>query len=540
MPEFGADVTDQVFAFQSWCEKRHQLGSRFDWPILVDLKVDRHVYFHGVKYAVKSVSQIFDSLAFEDILKYKQGIRDVLTQLSVILDVEEIKTVGAELTEYLKKKISLKVEPFLKDLISFLTSAKKGSRSLEQEKIFVLEKNSLNAKLKASERECHVCVQWLIDDLGNLVSSRTSSNKKHDLKQIIRQQKMAANLDAAKDMTRDLFTQILNTHCSELGVVMGNVEEQHLKRILPQVASNSLLNSITQQLVSSVDQPVSLRSGVEMGILMEHAEQVHLGPLRPAGGVSMSLTLPQGYDENRLKTSAIPWALYDEFVQLKSPAQVFWIEKANEAHIATLRIALRATLSNAQVSRSFGVSPSSPDLGFLLVLLLTDSMKNYAAAFKAVPDSKDFNSEGCKIMRGLFGQLLSILASGQYKPLSNAFQLIQSNPKLETPPVNQWWIYSRVVSLFPYTGWTRENINRHVAMILAKMIRNAVIDPVCEPMRKSIAEMESNKLQDSLESRNQQLMFLKIAVHVVRYDGSILPSRRSMCKISVAPLLQAR
>jgi hypothetical protein len=41
----------------------------------------------------------------------------------------------------------------------------------------------------------------------------------------------------------------------------------------------------------------------------------------------------------------LAWVCWDEFVDLKNPFTIRWMEKCNDSHIAALRIMMRDTLS---------------------------------------------------------------------------------------------------------------------------------------------------------------------------------------------------
>jgi hypothetical protein len=256
-------------------------------------------------------------------------------------------------------------------------------------------------------------------------------------------------------------------------------------------------------------------------------------PLASKSGVIFAL--PQSFNGLGLQKSSIPFPCFDEFVKLENPASVFWIEKCNEQQIASIRILMRGTISNATVSRQFHISPSSPDVGFFLVASLLTLMEDIVSLRTSIPTKENFNDMTCQMMRGLFGQLLTVLASGS-NPLSMSWQLVMSNPNIELPPENHWWIYSRMAHLFQYTGWDTTNLLNNIKLLISRIVRKKIVDPYTEPMRKNMSEINQKKFEDSLEKKNLELDFLSIAVETVKHIQTNKPDKETVKQISTRML----
>jgi hypothetical protein len=123
----------------------------------------------------------------------------------------------------------------------------------------------------------------------------------------------------------------------------------------------------------------------------------------------------------------LAWVCWDEFVNLESLYTVKWMEKCNEAYIGVLRIIMRDTLSQAVASREHNIQPGSPETGHLMSPLLMAAMSKLAAMRTTAPTVLDRAEDTViRLMRGLFGNLLTIAGSG-VRPLSMVWELFGLN-----------------------------------------------------------------------------------------------------------------
>jgi hypothetical protein len=171
----------------------------------------------------------------------------------------------------------------------------------------------------------------------------------------------------------------------------------------------------------------------------------------------------------------LAWVCWDEFVNLKSPYTVRWMEKCNEPHIAALRIIMRSTLGQAVASREHDIQPSSPETGHLMSALLMAAMSKLAAMRTSKPVELDKAEDTVtRLMRGLFGNLLTIAGSG-IRPLSMVWQLFGLNPQYDLPTSAAEWIwYENVVALYPYTGWPLRQFHANLEKLLDKAVIRVV------------------------------------------------------------------
>lgn len=171
----------------------------------------------------------------------------------------------------------------------------------------------------------------------------------------------------------------------------------------------------------------------------------------------------------------LAWVCWDEFVQLKDPSKVRWVEKCNDSHIAALRIIMRSTLATAVSDRELHLNPSSNETGYLMGALLMSAMSKLAATKLGTPTGDRYEEDTVtKLMRGLFGNLLTLAGSG-LRPQSMVWQLMGTNASFDIPSAPHDWLwYDAVVSMYPYTAWPRHILRNNVERFVDKLILRAV------------------------------------------------------------------
>ena len=204
---------------------------------------------------------------------------------------------------------------------------------------------------------------------------------------------------------------------------------------------------------------------------MEQSQSNHDGPLKHQLGASHPVLALPYLSQERGTGSMLAWVCWDEFVNLESPFEVRWMEKCNESHIAALRIMMRDTLSSAVTSREHNMQPGSPETGQLMSALMMAAMSKLAAMRTSAP-TRTITAQDTvtKLMRGLFGNLLTTAGSG-VRPMSMVWQLFGQEPKLEVPATAVAWSwYETVVRLYPFTGWPQEQFNLNLEKLLDKTL----------------------------------------------------------------------
>jgi len=208
---------------------------------------------------------------------------------------------------------------------------------------------------------------------------------------------------------------------------------------------------------------------------MEQSQSTHDGPLAHQLGPTHPILAMPYLNQSRGSGSMLAWVCWDEFVDLKNPFTVRWMEKCNDSHIAALRIMMRDTLSKSIASREFNYQSSSPEIGQLMSALLMSAMSKLAGMRTTLPSVESEASDTItKLMRGLFGNLLTVAGSG-VRPLSMVWQLFGKYPKLDLPSTfTDWNWYEHVVALYPYTGWPLQQFHQNLEKVLDKVIIRVV------------------------------------------------------------------
>jgi len=253
--------------------------------------------------------------------------------------------------------------------------------------------------------------------------------------------------------------------------------------------------------------------GFDAGIIMEQSQGDHHGPLlSQAGRDHPTLSMPYLNKTRGTSGSMLAWVCWDEFVNLKSPYTVRWMEKCNEAHIAALRIMMRDTLSQAVSGREYNFQAGAPEIGQLMSSLLMAAMAKLAGMRTSAPVVLDTAEDTVtKLMRGLFGNLMTIAGSG-VRPLSMVWQLLGVNPSYDIPNTDADWVwYENTVELYPYTGWPLEQFHENLARLLDKIILRVITK------NENKADLKKNLITDMAtfcKLRNIQLEHCRTIITV--------------------------
>ncbi|KAK6504268.1 hypothetical protein TWF506_002470 [Arthrobotrys conoides] len=514
IPKFAEDITEAIEEIILASATRALLdmpanSPKQPWTNIVSIEGDSKVYFRGAVCPTDDLYANFTSLKVEELEQFKPDILDTLAQAQVVLSPKELPEFTSKLQNSLKKMMDQLIAPAKKEYVDNLLASKGKDRDPK-----------LMEKYRRTEKQAKVAVQWLIDALGALVSSRISSTRKYDLKQMIRKQKILDNVAASKDMTYESLASLLEEHCADIGMVIANVEENEFKTLLGKVKESTLLPHLQQitnreSNVCSLDDRVQYLNGLDSGIILPMSQDGHVGPLARNKG-ELALSFPYGISKNE-SGSAFAFACFDQFINIKHPYSQFWVELCNLHHVSMFRILQRATVTSAVQSRELQIPPGSKDLGFLLAYALTDAMKSLAATRSGIPKEAKFGEEvdtTTKMMRGLFGYLMTMLAAG-VQPMSMAWQMLSKSKTLEAPPKEEFWLYARIVELFPYTAWPQAQFKKNVRLLVARLLRKQVTDPVTKLLRESMNEMKQDEIRDRVQKRNVVLKWSEVVLEIL-------------------------
>ncbi|KAJ4129228.1 hypothetical protein NW768_007763 [Fusarium equiseti] len=498
---FGADVTDVI--------KAADLASILIPKIsrLVDLEEDNDVILPYTSQVVKieNLAQLLEKMPLEKIKTHlHDDIIAMVPQLQSLLNQQDLQRLSKTLVDTLSAKVDKIMVPLREEYIAFLTDSFDFD-----DKEAMLKKNRMLGDLRKTSKETQAALEPVIASLANMMSSQTTSKKTHDMKRLMRKTQIDNNVQATKNMNFNKLAGLLEEHAADMGVMLLNIETDPYEQVLKTLTRDCTINA---KPVCSLDDRILYLDGFDAGIIMEQSQGDHNGPLlSQSGPTHPTLSLPY-LNKTRGQGSMLAWVCWDEFVNLKSPYTVRWMEKCNESHIAALRIMMRDTLSQAVSGREHNFQAGAPEIGQLMSSLLMAAMAKLAGMRTSSPVVLDTAEDTVtKLMRGLFGNLMTIAGSG-VRPLSMVWQLVGVNPSYDIPNTDADWVwYENTVELYPYTGWPLEQFHENLARLLDKIILRVITK------NENTADLKKNHVADLAtfcKLRNIQLEHCRTVITV--------------------------
>ena len=149
-------------------------------------------------------------------------------------------------------------------------------------------------------------------------------------------------------------------------------------------------------------------------------------------------------------------------------------------------------------------------------------MENLSSTMSSINDNKTrnnrWNDTSCSIMRGLFGHLITLFASGASKPLSTLFQFFSKGNNIQMISREESYILYRIVKMYMHTCWNPEIICNNIKNYIIKFIRREITDPITSPIRDKMYLIKSNQNKTNLEFVNQKLSILEILINIILFD----------------------
>ncbi|KAL3447269.1 hypothetical protein BJX65DRAFT_277694 [Aspergillus insuetus] len=498
--EFGADVTSI-------------LGSVGVESIL-DPRADRIVTLgetdsillpsSGQRVRFQDLERLFEDLSVDQLRHLEDDISAAVPQLQVLMNQKDLQALSKTLVSALSLKVNNAVAPLRTSYTQFLRDYNRADPEA------VKAKNNMLGQLRKSTKEMQLALEPLISSLANMISSQTTSKRTHDLKRLVRQAQIQGNVEAVKSMTFETLAGYLETYAADMGVMLLNIETKPYSRLLADLNNNHPPDASA---CCTLDPRVLHLEGFDAGIIIEQSQGQHDGPLVSQSGPSHPILALPYLSQESGTGSMLAWVCWDEFVNLENPYSVRWMEKCNDAHIAALRIIMRSTLSQAVASRDHDLQPHSVETGRLMSALLMSAMSKLAAMRNTTPvESKEAEDTVTRLMRGLFGNLLTIAGSG-VRPLSMVWQLFGLNSQNDLPKTDADWIwYETVVALYPYTGWPRKQFYENLERLLDKAIIHVVTT------NEDVASVRATKVSEMVKFcklRNIQLFHSRSIITVL-------------------------
>lgn len=487
LPAFGSNVTPFVQSL-SWVQ--------VPWPLFTSRK-DNSIFWKGNMVSIDRLAADLQTMNFDRIAEATADLEDVITQLKVLLSAEELRTFTDRFTKVLSDLMG-------KQLASAKAEVERALRATVMDE---KELQKVLGNFRHISRTANRAISGITMALASAISLKGASSRAHDLRSLERRRAISSNVEAAKNMTMEQKFELLENECTECGVIISTIDAGKFQQLLSSLAAGNLLDTIKADPspAMALDPRTPLLDSITLGSLLECTQ----GKEHFLVGSPQCVALPTATG-----SSSLPFPLFDRHIRLADPA-IGWIDEANLPNVAMFRILLRGTISEATTSRTFNISPADRNLGYFLLHGIISTMESIAKGFSTVPNAEaDWDNTSCQMMRGLFGQAFSLLASGNV-PLSLAFQLTTKSPNLDVPDDNQWWIYRRLVQCFPYTCWPTTNIYNNVKLLLIRAIRKRVVDPATNPLRDQTAAIDAKKQADFVDKRNKELKFARLATEVL-------------------------
>eukprot|EP01064_Diplonema_japonicum_P015092 TRINITY_DN22860_c0_g1_i1.p1 TRINITY_DN22860_c0_g1~~TRINITY_DN22860_c0_g1_i1.p1 ORF type:complete len:1565 (+),score=446.89 TRINITY_DN22860_c0_g1_i1:43-4737(+) len=473
------EVTAQMEDLREWVKSTTEADECVrSVGVLVDRRTAK-VTFQGALYEVAALTKLFTELTIDDFTEAKTDMKEVLAQLRMLLDDSELKKLGKTLTTVLREKMVPAWQ---------MTEEEKGS--LDD---MLAGNMKLSASYKEHKAKCNktkAALQWLVEELGCMVSSSKAGTIGFNIQKLAKAQKVAANVGVALNMSLKDFTDLTEQHCGEAGAVVCSVNRDAMRELLAAVATTTFSDfasdkweELMQRNPLSWDKP--LFDANTVGALLEMTKEAKAHPLsQKAGCKSQTLALPNKFAEDTKSSLAL--FLLDRFIEMKDPYIAKWYAHADWRPVAVLRILLRSTISDASMCRDISpaISPTNKDLGFFLATVILAQIRQITER-RSAGSEVAFDDTISQITRGLYGFVLCLLAStGTGQPLSTAWQIVSESTEVPNlPREHEWVYYGELAKNFHGTGWDMKTLQRNITWLLVHWAHFKLVQPMCNALR---------------------------------------------------------
>lgn len=505
VPCYGDDVTD-LFTTErlaAWLDE--PLQQRVPWP-MVHAKQDRRVYFEGRMISVDETVAHLETYDMAQLQEHMDDLLDLFTQMSVVLETAAIKPLVARIDAHLVEAMSAAIQPCKQAL---LEAYGRG---------VTIEVRQWAASLRAEKRSLSKSIGRLSSALENLDSVRGVSRKTQSIARRARATAIAANVERAKNMSLRDKVCLFEQYCDSMLVLA--VDPEALAGYLAATGANrlcELVASRTSRTYAFAQDPrVPFLDPDTYGSLLELTQNEQHALSGPE-----CIAIPQGHDPVARRKPAFALPLVRRIIELRDPASLRWAEEANKEEFSLYRILLRGMIATATASRTFNISASSNDLGFLLVHGVLCALESVASHMgNSAPTWHDTT---CEAMRGLFGQLLTLMASTN-KTLCPAYTLVYPNVKMPTLNANEWWALERMVRVFPYTCWDTSVLYTNVRRFLVQTVHRRITGPPSEALCRAASAERSVQNVLPQEWRDYVRVIVDVVFRVCAVGAELQPA----------------
>eukprot|EP00873_Tetraselmis_striata_P033813 jgi/Tetstr1/454077/TSEL_040996.t1 len=489
VPDFGTDVTDLLGeAMPGFVAGGGMAALRF--PKTVALGCDPVVYLGG-----RAVDP--SRLSVDDAVGDAESFKSACVQLSAALSPQALRAAGDALMAHINQWADARLAAIREETASL------RARDVLNDP----DARTQLAQLVGRRRLVTRAVGPLVAAVQAMHSGRGASTRDADLNRANRSAVTRARVAKAQGMSPD---EIADMFAGVDEWLLANVDSAACLESLRMCHEGVFLESRSagrRPAVASPHPSCSCIDGCTAAALRELASRDHFLASETPVAVRSGLNTTQ---------SALPLPLLERFASMSHPGAVHWPDTASEEEVcAAWRILTLGNLASCAPGRQYGMAPTNPELPFALVAIIFDVLE---ALTGMVSDLSNLEAGDTLVRtcRALLGLVLSILASGAERPRSLLWQMVKPGASLDVPPHGEIWIAVAILRVMPYTLWPMDAVRAKTAQLLAKTVRRGVVDPVVEPLRRQVAQMEAEASRDYLRARDVQLAFMGTVWGVVR------------------------
>jgi hypothetical protein len=183
----------------------------------------------------RDLQKLFEDLSIEQIKGREEDILAAVPQLQILLNEKELRELSKALVSALSEKIS-DATTTLRDTYTKYLTQEYNMLDLES----VKKKNAMLGTLRKVTREAQIALAPLISSLANIMSSQTTSKRTHDLKRLVRQTQIQANVEAVKSMTFETLAGYLETYAADMGVMLLNIDTSSYSQLLGNLKNTAI------------------------------------------------------------------------------------------------------------------------------------------------------------------------------------------------------------------------------------------------------------------------------------------------------------
>lgn len=461
---YGNNVTDSM-------HRLHYINtSSYPWPFVADMN---EVYLKSNKIPLSDIENI--SFSETELPAFK----DLVYQLQIIMSPEKLKLIQTIILNIItRKEQKLRQSPEVKQMIE-------EGRFKEIKKYI------------KTQRAAYVDIASLIE---NTISLQKSSSKKHDVHRLLRRKLIAANVEAAAgkhmgDMVDEL--------CTELGTISCLINNGLLQSLLTYLKDGTVANWLRRQddkyltNVTNTCSRMNVLDGTTTSALLDNDQDNSY--------VCPDMSIRNIYDDVTYE-SIMFLPLHDKTYE--DPYAVSWPIEANDRKVALLRIKMRSIIAEAV---EHGFSPANKEINYVIIYLYFCILEKLTAG---VTPNNDEDSTVRNIARAIISSILCAASSGQ-QPLP-LYQIVSYNASITVPDNSFWWMYFKLRTLWKYTGWDQEIIDKKFKRFIVKCIRKHIVDPVTSKLRQSNKQRELMRKRALLTKKNLELEWLRTNIPLIQ------------------------